>query len=158
LTADRPELVLQHSLRNTGRKTIESSVYDHDFYMLDGAPSSTDVTVTLPFEPRLTNTPGFGGFAEVRGNQIAFRKELAPGEIVQSELTGFGSTPRDYDIRVENRKTGAGVRQTADRPISRFNFWSIRTTVSPEAFIDMKIPPGEEFAWRIAWEFYNVAP
>ena len=36
----------------------------------------------------------------------------------------------------------------------------MRTTVRPEAYevdIDMKVPPGEEFAWRIAYEFYSVA-
>lgn len=158
LTKSKPGLVLQHSLRNTGRKTIESSVYEHDFFMLDGASSSPDVTVTLPFEPRPTNAAGFGGMAAARGRQLVYLKELARGEVVQSEIQGFGSTAHDYDIRVENRKTGAGVRQTADRPVSRFNFWSIRTTVSPEAFIDMKIDPGKEFTWRIAYEFYAVAP
>ena len=157
LTSGKPELILQHSLRNTGRKAIESSVYDHNFFMLDGAPSSGDLTVTLPFEPRLTNEAGFGSMAAVQGKQIVYRKELARGEVVQSELQGFGTTARDYDIRVENRKTGAGVRQTSDRPISRFNFWSIRTTVCPEAYLDMKIQPGEEFTWRIAYEFYDVA-
>ena len=149
-------LVLEHSLRNTGRKVIESSVYEHNFFMLDGAPSSGDFTVTLTFEPHPTR--GFGGLAEVRGTQIAYLKELAPRETVLTELEGFGPTPRDYDIRVENRKTGAGVRQTSDRPISRLNFWSIRTTVCPEAYIDMKIQPGEEFTWRINYEFYSVAP
>ncbi len=155
LTKDKPEMALEHSLRNTGRKAIESSVYEHNFFMLDGAPSSSDFTVTLPFEPRPTR--GFNGFAEVRGKQIAYLKELGRGETILTELEGFGPSSRDYDIRVENRKTGAGVRQTSNRPISRFNFWSIRTTVCPEAYIDMKIQPGEEFTWRIAYEFYTVA-
>jgi hypothetical protein len=29
-------LVLEHHLKNTGRKTIATSVYDHNFFMLDG--------------------------------------------------------------------------------------------------------------------------
>jgi hypothetical protein len=156
LSLGRSGMTLDHRLRNTGRKPIESSVYEHNFLMLDGAPSSPDVTVTLPFEPRPTK--GFGGFAEVRGKQIAYLKELAQGETILTFLEGFGTTAHDYDIRVENRKSGAGVRQTSDRPISRFNFWSIRTTVCPEAYIDMNIPPGKEFTWRIAYDFYTVAP
>ena len=71
-------------------------------------------------------------------------------------FTGFGAAPKDYDIRVENRKAGIGVHQTSDRPIARMNFWSIRSTVCPEAFIDMRIDPGKEFAWTIRYEFYTL--
>jgi hypothetical protein len=75
---------------------------------------------------------------------------------VQTDLEGFGTSAGDYDIRVENRKTGAGVRQTGDRPMSKLHLWSIRTTVCPEAFIDLRIEPGKESSWRIAYEFYQV--
>ncbi len=156
LTKGKPQMVLEHRLRNTGSKVIQSSVYEHNFYMLDGKSSGPNFTVTLPFTPKPTR--GFNGFAEVRGNQIAYLRELKPGESFQSELKGFGASPNDYDIRVENRESGAGVRQTSNpRPISRFNFWSIRTTVCPEAYIDMNIEPGKEFTWNIVYDFYTVA-
>jgi hypothetical protein len=75
---------------------------------------------------------------------------------VFSELQGFGASASDYDIRVENRKTGAGVRQIGDRPISKLLFWSAGLTVCPEAYIDLTIEPGKESAWRIAYEFYQT--
>ena len=71
-------------------------------------------------------------------------------------LEGYGATPNDYDIRVENRAARAGVRQTSDRPLSKLVFWSIRSTVCPEAYIDMRIEPGKEFSWRIAYDFYTI--
>ncbi len=108
----------------------------------------------FPFEPRAT--ANLGGLAETRGREFVYLSELARGQTVQSILTGYGATAADYDIRVENRKSGAGVRQTADRPISKINFWSIRTTVCPEPYIDMRIEPGREFTWRIAYEFYTL--
>jgi hypothetical protein len=49
------------------------------------------------------------------------------------------------------------VRQTSDRPLSKLVFWSIRSTVCPEAYIDMRIEPGKEFTWRIAYDFYTLA-
>ena len=154
LTPGRPELVLEHRLKNTGRKTIETSVYEHDFFMLDSQPTGPDTTVTLPFD--LHPAKDLGNLAEVRGKQLLYLRQLAPGQTVFTDLEGFGSTPADYDIRVENHKAGAGVRQRGDRPMSRLVFWSIRTTVCPEAYVALKIEPGEEATWRIAYEFYAV--
>jgi hypothetical protein len=41
--------------------------------------------------------------------------------------------------------------------MSKLHLWSIRTTVCPEAFIDLRIEPGKESSWRIAYEFYPAA-
>jgi hypothetical protein len=154
LAADKPQLILDHTLRNTGKKVIESSVYEHNFYMLDGQPSGPEVSVRFPFEVHAA--ADLHGMAETRGKELVYLKELPAGPSVYSELTGFGDSAKDYDIRVENRKAGIGVRQTSDRPLSRLIFWSIRTTQCPEAYIDMRIDPGKEFTWRIAYDFYEL--
>ena len=57
-------------------------------------------------------------------------------------VAGFSGDPKDYDIRVENRKTGAGVRITADRPLARLVVWSVRPTRCPEPFINVRVEPG----------------
>ena len=154
LAKDKPIMVLEHSLRNTGRKTIDSSVYEHNFYMIDHQPAGPAYTVTFPWKP--TARADLKGNAEARGNQLVYLRELAPGQSVYTDVDGFGATASDYDIRVENRDAGAGVRQTADRPISAVHFWSIRSTVCPEAFIDMHIEPGREFTWNITYQFYTI--
>lgn len=154
LAKDKPVLTLEHTLRNTGKKTIENSVYEHNFYMLDGEPTGPNMVVTFPFA--LTAATSFRGLAEIHGSQLLYLKELQPGQTAQSELKGFGPTAADYDIRVENTRTSAAVRQRGDRPITRINFWSIRTTVCPEAYVSMKIEPGQEFKWNISYEFYEI--
>jgi hypothetical protein len=148
-------LVLEHHLKNTGRKTIATSVYEHNFFMLDKQPTGPDTVVRLTFPPRATGP--LNGLAEIRGNELAYLQELQPRQTVQTDLEGFGPSARDYDIRVENRKTGAGVRQTSDRPMSKLHLWSIRTTVCPEPFIDLRIEPGKATSWRITYEFYQVS-
>ena len=153
---DRNALVLQHRLKNTGRKTIATSVYEHDFFMLDGQPTGPDFVVRFPFE--ITAVAALNGVAETRGKDFVYLQELQAGQSLQTQLKGFGTTATDYDIRLENRKTGAGVRQTGDRPISKINLWSPRTTICPEAYIDLAIAPGQESSWRITYEFYQVAP
>ncbi len=154
LAKDKPQLVLEHSLKNTGAKLIETSVYEHNFYMLDGQPAGPEYTVKFPFAVRADRD--LKGLAEARGDQFSYLKELEKGQSVYTMLEGYGAAAKDYDIRVENRAAHAGVRQTSDRPLAKLVFWSIRSTVCPEAYIDMKIEPGKEFTWRIAYDFYTL--
>jgi hypothetical protein len=154
LAKGKPLMMLAHRLKNTGRKTIESDVYEHNFYMLDAQPTGPDVVVRFPFEVHATQD--LRGLAQTKGNELIYLKELTGRESAQSNLTGFSADPKDYNISEENTKTGAGVRQTCDRPLVRINYWSIRTTACPEAYIHMKIEPGETFTWTISYEFYAI--
>jgi len=154
LSNNKPELVLEHTLKNTGRKAIATSVYDHNFFMLDDQPTGPDFVVKFPFDLRAT--ADLKGLAEIRGKELVYLRELQKGQTVFTNLEGHGGTSSDYDIRVENRKTGAGVRLTGDRPLLKVVFWSIRSNISPEPYIDMRVEPGKESTWRILYEFYTL--
>jgi hypothetical protein len=151
LVKGKPEMVLEHRLKNTGNKAIASDVYEHNFYVLDQQPVGPDTVVKFPFDVHAAGN--FNGFAEIRGHELVYLKELPKGASAQSELTGFGAEAKDYDITEENLRTGASVRQTSDRPIVRINYWSIRSTACPEAYIRMNVAPGKEFTWVIRYEF-----
>jgi hypothetical protein len=155
LTKGKPQLVLDHSLRNTGTQTIRSSVYNHNFLYLDRKSPGPDFSITLPFTIQASPQPD-QRLAEVHENQIVFRKTLTGEDRVYFAIAGFGPNPKDYDIRIENREAGAGVRITADRPLSRAALWSIRAPLSVEPFIDMHLEPGAEFTWRITYDFYKI--
>ena len=150
------EMVLDHTLRNTGKKPIDTSVYNHNFYMLDGLPTSPDTVIKFPFN--LKNLDDMKGLAAIRGSNIVYLSELQKGQTMQTFLEGYGGDASDFDIRVENRKAGIGVRQSGNRPITKLLVWSIRSTVCPEAYIHMRIEPGKEFTWQIAYEFYLLDP
>jgi hypothetical protein len=154
LVKGRPVMTLAHSLKNTGKKTIESDVYEHNFYMIDAQPTGPDVVIKFPFDVHAKQD--LRGMAETKGKEFVYLKELTGRQSVQSDLTGFTSDVKDYNIAEENTKTGAGVRQTCDRPVVRINYWSIRSTACPEAYIHMKIAPGETFTWKISYEFYTT--
>jgi hypothetical protein len=147
-------LVLEHRLKNTGRKAIATSVYNHDFFTLDNQPTGPDFVVRFPFAPRATSD--LKGLAEIRGKDFFYLKPFERRQTLQTEIEGFGATAKDFDFRVENRKTGAGVRQTGDRPISKIVFWSAGITVCPEAYVDLQVEPGKEASWRITYEFYQA--
>src|SRR3954471_9343082 len=146
------QLVLEHSLKNTGKKALDTNVFNHDFYMLDNQPTSPDIAVKFPFDAK--SGPDWRGPGELRGKELVYAQELQKGQTVSGEIKGYGATAADYDFRVENRKTGVGVRQTGDRPLARLYFWSIRTTVCPEAYVHIRVEPGKEETWRTTYEFY----
>ena len=91
-----------------------------------------------------------------QGNKLVYAKVLEGAECYSASFTGFGAEAKDNDIRIENKKTGAGVHITGDRPLTRFGYWSIRTVVSPEPYIDLNIEPGQQFAWTYTYDYYTT--
>ena len=154
LEKGQPAMVLAHSLKNIGDKVIDGNVYNHNFFVIDGQPVGPDVAIQFNFETK--GTRPMSNLAEARANRIEYLKVMGGGDVATTPIQGFGDPKADYDFRIENRKTGAGARVVGDRPLSRLMLWSIRTTVCPEAFIDYKVEPGQEFQWNIRYEFYSA--
>jgi hypothetical protein len=155
LTKGKPEMVIHHLLKNTGKKTIVTSQYNHNFFMLDGQPTGPDASVTFPFELK-AKRPVPEDVGEIKGTRISYLKELPKGQSFFNELEGFGKNASDYDIRVENQKSGAGVRIQGDQPITKIIYWSIRTTLCPEAYITLNVAPGAESKWKYTYTFYDT--
>ena len=156
LAPDTPRMVLQHWLKNTGQRVIKTSVYNHNFLFLDRRPPSPDFTIEVPF-PIQTQNPAEKSLAEIAGNRITFGRALTGEDRVYLAIQGFGTDPKDYDIRIENRTLRAGLRITADRPLSRMALWSIRAPLSVEPFIDMTVAPGAEFTWQLKYDYFSLS-
>lgn len=156
LVPGKPVMELIHTLKNTGKKTIETPVYNHNFFVIDNQKVGPDYVIKFPFNLSGEGN-GFGILADVDGSNIIFLRDFKPGETVFcGGLEGFGSSASDYDIRIENKKAGAGVHITCDRPLLKLVFWSCHTTPCPEPYIKVKADPGEEFTWTISYEFYTL--
>lgn len=154
LNPGRTELTIVHTLKNTGRKTIDTSVFDHNFLVIDQQAPGPDLIVTFRFHP-LPELP-LDGLAEIEGHKIQFTKTLAGQDSVYSTFRGYGTAANDYDIRVENHGSGAGVEITGDQPLSKLAFWAIRTVVAPEPFVHMTIASGQEHHWTYTYRFFTV--
>jgi hypothetical protein len=101
---------------------------------------------------------GFGEIAQIHDNQISFLRVIGKGEEAECySLQGFGPTSDDYEIRIENRITGAGVKITCNQPLLKLAFWSCPTTLCPEPYIKIRVEPGKEFTWEIKYEFYTLS-
>jgi hypothetical protein len=157
LDSSKPVMRIEHTLRNTGKKPIETDQYNHNFFMFDGVPTGPDHTVQFPFDLKPQGArPIPADLAEIQGGTIRYKQELQNRQTVFSEFTGFGDKASDYDIKVENKKVGAGVRIQGDRPITKLIYWSIRPTLCPEAYITLEAAPGKETRWTYTYTFYEL--
>jgi hypothetical protein len=147
LVRGQPEMVMEHRLKNTGKRPFSTSVYNHNFLVLDGQPPGPDFILKMPFEIKAPRSPN-SALAEVRGNQFVYKKALQDREVVETLFQGFSTTTADYQFTIENQKVGAGMKITGDRPLSRVALWSIRSVLSIEPFVDMTIEPTRQFSWK----------
>jgi hypothetical protein len=157
LTKGKPEMVIEHSMKNVGKRAIVSDVYNHNFVVLDKQPPGPDFTFRVPFQIKASRLPN-KELAEVRGNEIVYMRPLKGEDQVAVGFQGFSDSSKDFEIVIENKKVGAGVRISCDRPLLRELLWSIRTVLAIEPYIAVNIQPGGEFAWKDMLEYYTIPP
>lgn len=152
LESHQPTLMIEHELKNTGVGTIDMQVYNHDFFMLDGAPTGPGTIIRFPFTPQTDRQLQNG--ARLEGNQVVYGRELEPGQSTVAAITGYTDSPSDFDFFVENTNSGIGVEESGNLGLSRLYLWSIRSTVCPEAYVHIKVTPGQTVHWTIRYRFY----
>jgi len=155
LVSGKPEMVLEHSLGNTGTRAIRTRVYNHNFLVLDGQPTGPGLAITVPFRIE-TKRPPDKRLAEIRGNQIVYLRTLENGDVAATPLQGFSDSPDDNQIRIENERLGTGMRITGDRPLSSESLWSIRAVMAMEPFVSIDIEPAKEFSWKSTYDYYTL--
>src|SRR5262249_52785673 len=120
LVNGKPEMTLEHSLKNTGAHAIDTNVYNHNFLVLDGKAPGPGLTITVPFTIQTARPPN-ASLAEVSGNQIIYKKALEDRDVVSMPIGGFSARPKENEIRIENTSVGMGMKITADRTMVREN-------------------------------------
>lgn len=147
---EKSGFTIEHVLKNVGRKTIDTQVYNHNFFVIDKEVVGPDMVIRFPWAPKPDKPFENGG--EIRGNDIRYTKDLQVGQTVAADLSGYGAN----DMRVENRKALAGVRITGDQPLIKLYFWSIRTVACPEPYIHIEVAPKREIKWQIRYVLYAI--
>ena len=154
LTPGKPELVIDHALTNLGRETIDTEVYNHNFFVIDKQPTGPDFSVEFPFQA--TADRDLEGYASVEGRRILYTKTIPEGESIIALISGFGEGAADHAFVIENRAVKAGVRMRGDKPLSKVQFWSPHTTLCPETFIRLHLEPGQSERWTLRYEFFEL--
>lgn len=156
LEKNKPVMVIEHRLKNKGKKTLETTCYNHNFFVIDNLPVGPAYSAEFSFPLKGKFTDG-GDIASMNGNRMVLGRNLVKPETVFSgNIQGEGVTGMPYQIKVENSAAKTGVKITCDKPLAFVNFWCCHTTFCPEPYISVKAEPGKTFEWTITYEFYNL--
>lgn len=154
LVDDEPKMILVHQLKNIGNKLLETTVYNHNFFIIDNETTGPNIMTAFGYDLEVKDGKGFGEKIVADGNKLVYQTALQKGEYVFTpDLQGYSSTTDDYYIRIENVKSGAGVHITADQPLLKMVYWASHTTACPEPYLQVKAAPDQEFSWDIEYEF-----
>ncbi len=155
LVKGKTEMELGHSLKNIGKKAIETQVYNHNFLVIDGKGPQAKTTIMLPFTISSGRKPN-PDLAAIEENKVVYKKTLTGEEVVSFPITGFGDSASDHEIRVESSGLKAGMSVRGDKPLKSVNLWSIRSNVSVEPFVAVSVAPGQEFRWTSSYRYYSI--
>jgi hypothetical protein len=155
LSLDKKTNVLQlsHSLKNTGSKPLDTTVYDHDFFMLDNTPTGPGMEVHFPFVP--VPAKPYPDSVQIEGTTIKWVALSQPHHYPSGDITGFSGKVSDFDFTFEDTQHDLGVEETSDSPIAKFFFWSTPKTVCPEGFIAIHVMPGQTQKWTLHYRFFT---
>jgi len=143
---------IKHTLHNKGEKAIETDQFNHNFFMIDGERSGASFQITFPYA--ISTKDDLSGYLEISGNKLSFINDIIENSCVQLELEGFSEDPADHKVTVLNRKSGAGVTYTVDKPLTRMLFWACETTLCPENSIWISVEPGQQDSWTSTYSLF----
>lgn len=150
LTPGKPELVIEHVLKNAGVTPISTTVYDHNFLKIKQGNDA--VRASFPFIIAAASPPPTD-MIRIEGKTLTYLRSIKNKERISFLVTGFSNEARDYDFTVEDTASGAGVRVLGDQPITRLNIFSIDKVQSVEPYIAINLAPGEEKRWAYNYQF-----
>ena len=151
LVPAKPQLIIEHRLKNTGSNPINTTVYDHNFLRL--TPGNAATTVDFPFPLTVATNPPPPDLIRAEGKTLTYLRPMKFKERISFLVTGFGNTAADYDITIRDTVGGGGVTIKGDQPITRLNIFSIDKVQSVEPYIAIDLPPGGEKRWSYVYDF-----
>jgi hypothetical protein len=143
-----PGFRIARTLTNTGARRLETDHYAHHFMTVDGDPVGPNYTIRFGFPAVVRGEDRLGDLAAIRDGMLVFHKPLDNASIF-AELAG---APVDKNsITIEHARTGVMLQITGDRPLTKCNVWSVKTTLCPEPYVELKLDPGQSASWATTY-------
>lgn len=151
LVPGKAEMRIEDHLKNTGKKDIDTTVYNHNFLTLGNG--NDGVELSAPFAIKsLRDMPV--DVVRFEGGHMIYLRGLTGEEQVASDLGGYGKSVSDNDFRIMDTKSGYGVRVRADLPVTRRLWWSVPSTLGLEPYMAISLKPGQEKHWTYILDYY----
>ena len=144
-------LRLTHALRNDGPDPIDTYVYCHNFFILDGAPTGRATRFEFPFQPVGDWRAPYDS-VRLTERGIAFDRDLGPSETVyMGNLTA--ATAEGYRFTLRNLENGLHIEAACDRAMDHAVFWSNPDVSCLEPYIPIHLDPGQTARWTLDYRF-----
>ena len=152
MVGNKSQIVIEHSLKNTGKLPLQTRLYDHNFFTVDGlgVGPADSVKVLYNIEPSRPPNPVF---AKIDGNRAFYIAPITGEARVAWGMQGFSNVVADYSFTVTNSAAPVQVRIQGDRPLVDASVWSIRSVFAVEPFIQIKADPGQTFTWSYTYTY-----
>jgi hypothetical protein len=141
---------VNHELKNTGKQTIDTQHYCHNFVILDEQPVGPGYQLIFPFAPKAKRV--MEG-AKLDGTILGFSRELKDKEALFSEFEGNRKSDEENHVVVKHTQKGIALTIGGDGVLDHFNFFAVRRSVCPEPFVNVKLEPGKTMKWKTTYSF-----
>ena len=159
LDAEKPVFTITHSLKNLGAERIHIHHYCHNFFLMDAGGVGSNDRALFPFLPQMELGRCHGSeYLRVQENTVGFLRNIANADMVGGDVVGYASTPAHNTFRMENGRTGIGVRVSSDRPAVSMYLCAGERFFSVEPQIEIKCQTGERMEWTNTYELYAGVP
>ena len=151
LTKGKPELVISHSLKNTGTKILIADQYCHNFFTIDYDTIGNTYQIDLFFPAKFKND--LKPYALIQDNNIIILKDL--DRSISSVMEGYDSSVSHNHCIIRNTNTKACVDIKGDFPLSDFFFYADTSVICPEFFAGILVEPNETQQWNRVYNFFE---
>ncbi|AMO55215.1 hypothetical protein [Endozoicomonas montiporae] len=151
VTLNEQGFTMAHELENTGKKAIDTTVFNHHFFVIDDRIVDEQYQVIFPFTPAKRNKESR---IELSDDSLQLLSAIDDDDRMFVPLTGFSDTSDHHQFRVHHNELNRGIDVQVDQPLSRLVVWANDKSLSPENFIEVKVPVGESFSWTADYRVY----
>tara|TARA_R110001583_G_scaffold184925_3_gene344534 strand:+ start:191 stop:1150 length:960 start_codon:yes stop_codon:yes gene_type:complete len=147
---------IKYSLQNTGKKTISTNEYIHNFLAINKDFMGSNYILTFPFQlkPKLfEKTFNPENKVEIGQREITFNN--TPNEqFFFSNLSGSEEVDASWELI--NTKSNIGISEKGSFKTTKVNLWGWSHVVSPELFFDINVLPGQFVEWTRTYNVFEI--
>ena len=145
-----------YKLINTGEKPILTKEYNHNFLAIDRSSIGPDYTLAFAFPVQsdlFQQTVNPEEAVEFTQGKICFQSQ-PQNPFFFSDLSGGQEVEAFW--KLENLTSKLGISETGSFKTKAINLWGWGHVISPELFIDVKIPAGTSQQWTRTYQIYEL--
>ncbi len=144
---------IDHTLMNRGTKRITTTVYNHNFFNVDGDTVGPNYAIEFPHAVAADKpVERFAELVRLDNRRLTLTGVLDK-ESVYAGLTGWPAGA-DYQFAMTHKPSGVKMRVIGTgAPVAKFNLWAVGGCLCPEPFVALDIAPEAAAAWRAEYVF-----